>query len=232
MAVEKVKQKRSKRMVFNLLLLIFLGWLILLGWSLSLWGLNDFNTAWQRIYKLASQQSSAVSEFNDASIANYIDSKVKSIPTQKLTKKIESTGIFIKSKFDNLLTHADSDLDDLFINVFQVVQQIWSLICITTAVIYVKVMILVASIPLFAMATTAGLVDGLNQRAIRTASLGRESSYVFHRLNHYFRHGLLLLLALWLAMPISVNPALVFVPVSIFLSVIVSITASRFKKYL
>ena len=31
------------------------------------------------------------------------------------------------------------------------------------------------------LAISAGLVDGLNQRAIRTASLGRESTYVFHK---------------------------------------------------
>ncbi|STX50935.1 Fe2+/Zn2+ uptake regulation protein [Legionella busanensis] len=232
MAVEKDKQKHSKRIFLNSFLLVFLSWLILLSWGLALWGLKDFNTAWQRIYKLAKQQSSAVLEFNDASIANYIDSKIKTVPTQKLTNKVESTRVFIKSEFDNLLTHTASDFDDLFINAFQVIQQIWNLMCITTEVIYIKFIILVASLPLFTMATTAGLVDGLNQRAIRTASLGRESSYVFHRLNHYFKYGLLLLLTLWLAMPISVNPALFFVPLSILLSVMVSITTSRFKKYL
>jgi len=41
-----------------------------------------------------------------------------------------------------------------------------------------------------------------------------------------------MLLALWLAIPVSITPAFVFVPVSILLSVVVSVTASRFKKYL
>jgi len=92
-------------------------------------------------------------------------------------------------------------------------------------------MILLASIPLFALTITAGLIDGLNQRAIRTACLGRESTYVFHQLNRYFKRGLMLLLAFWLALPLSIAPALIFIPVSILLSVVVSITASRFKKY-
>ena len=96
----------------------------------------------------------------------------------------------------------------------------------------IKLTILLAALPLFALTMTAGLVDGLNQRFIRTASLGRESSYVFHRLNHFFKRGLIVLLAVWLAMPVSITPALVFVPVSLLLSVMVSITASRFKKYL
>jgi hypothetical protein len=33
-------------------------------------------------------------------------------------------------------------------------------------------------------------------------------------------------------MPVSITPALMFVPVSILLSLMVSITTSRFKKYL
>ena len=103
---------------------------------------------------------------------------------------------------------------------------------LTTHVMLVKLTILLAAIPLFALTMIAGLVDGLNQRFIRTASLGRESSYLFHRLNHYFKRGLLVLLIVWLAMPVSITPALMFVPVSILLSLMVSITASRFKKYL
>ncbi|HCO4740465.1 TPA: DUF4400 domain-containing protein, partial [Legionella pneumophila] len=54
----------------------------------------------------------------------------------------------------------------------------------------------------------------------------------FHQLNRYFKRGLFLLLSLWLSLPVSINPALVFVPVSLLLSLMVSVTASRFKKYL
>jgi integrating conjugative element membrane protein (TIGR03747 family) len=86
--------------------------------------------------------------------------------------------------------------------------------------------------PLFSLTMIAGLVDGLNQRAIRTACLGRESSYVFHRLNHYLKKGLVILLILWLALPVSITPAYVFVPVSLLMGLMVAMTASRFKKYL
>ena len=96
----------------------------------------------------------------------------------------------------------------------------------------IKLTILMAAIPLFMLAMTAGLVDGLNQRAIRTASLGRESSYVFHQLNRLFKRVLIVLLGLWLAIPVIITPALMLVPVSVLLSVMVSVTASRFKKYL
>ena len=93
-------------------------------------------------------------------------------------------------------------------------------------------MILFAAMPLFTLAMIAGLVDGLNQRAIRTACLGRESSYIFHRLNHYFKKGLVIVLMVWLAVPISITPAYVFIPISLMLALMVAMTASRFKKYL
>ncbi|MGQ3887841.1 TIGR03747 family integrating conjugative element membrane protein [Legionella sp. CNM-1927-20] len=232
MAVERVKQIRSKSFCLNLLLLTFLGWLILFGWALSLWSLQNFNTAWQRTYQLAKQQAFTIKEFHDAQITQYIESKLRALPTQKLADKIDNTYLKVKNELNRLLPNTNSDLDNIFIKIIKLIQQLWSLICITTAVMYVKIIILVASIPLFVLVTIAGLIDGLNQRAIRTASLGRESSYVFHRLNHYFKRSLFLLLVLWFAMPVSVTPAFVFVPVSILLSVMVSITASRFKKYL
>jgi len=51
-------------------------------------------------------------------------------------------------------------------------------------------------------------------------------------INRLFKRGLLVLLGLWLAIPLSITTALMLVPVSVLLSVMVSVTASRFKKYL
>jgi len=41
-----------------------------------------------------------------------------------------------------------------------------------------------------------------------------------------------ILLMLWLALPVSITPAYVFVPVSLLMGLMVAMTASRFKKYL
>ena len=114
----------------------------------------------------------------------------------------------------------------------QTAKQFWQLLALTTQIILIKLTILVAALPLFLLTMTAGLIDGLNQRAIRTASLGRESSYVFHQLNRLFKRVLVVLLGLWLVIPVSITPALMLIPVSVLFSVMVSVTASRFKKYL
>ncbi|PJE14674.1 TIGR03747 family integrating conjugative element membrane protein [Legionella sp.] len=232
MAIKAQTQKQSKRIMLSLLVLVFLGWLILLAWVLSLWEMSGFDRAWQAIYELSKQQTTAVAGFNDASVAEYFKSWFMELPTIEITEKLTKASSMIKNELNTVLPNENSELDNLAKDLFYTSRHVWILVGLTAHVMLIKLMILLAAIPLFTLAAVAGLVDGLNQRAIRTASLGRESSYVFHQLNRYFKRGLLILLTLWLAIPVSITPALMFVPVSILLSVMVSITASRFKKYL
>lgn len=232
MAIKTQPPKPSKKFIMSLLLLVFIGWLILLSWALSLWGMMGFDSAWQSIYELSKQQTIAVAEFNDASIAEHFKSWVNTLPTKQVTDKVTRASTLIKNELTTVLPEENSELNQIAEDLFTTSKQVGLLISLTAHVMCIKLMILLASIPLFVLAMTAGLVDGLNQRAIRTASLGRESSYVFHQLNNYFKRALLVLLTLWLAIPLSITPALMFVPVSILLSVLVSITASHFKKYL
>jgi integrating conjugative element membrane protein (TIGR03747 family) len=232
MAIKTQASKKSKKTMMSLLLLVLLGWLILLGWVLSLWCFSGFDTAFNSVTTLSQKQTIAVADFNNSAIAEKIKSWLGTIPADEVTHKITQARQLIKNELDNVLPETTSELSDIAEDVIHISKQVWLLISLTIQVMLIKLFILLAAIPLFILAMTAGLIDGLNQRAIRTASLGRESSYVFHRLNHYYKRGLLMLLALWLAIPVSITPAFVFVPVSILLSVMVSVTASRFKKYL
>lgn len=232
MAIKNHTQKKSKRIIMSLLLLVFIGWLVLFGWALGLWGLRGFDSSWKTIYELSKQQTNAVAKFSDTGITDRFKSWVTAIPTEKISDKVTKATTVIKNELNTVLPADNFELNIIAEDLFSTTKQIGMLISLSAHVLFIKLMILIASIPLFALAMTAGLVDGLNQRAIRTASLGRESSYVFHQLNRYFKRGLLLLLALWLAIPVCITPALMFVPVSILLSVMVSITASRFKKYM
>lgn len=232
MAIKTPTPQAYKKISVSFLFLIFLGWIILFGWALTLWCFSGFNTAWQSIQALSRQQSTAVREFNDASVTEQLNAWFMTLPTEKITDNVEKANNRIKQELSTLLPEDHSELNTILEDLLICSKRIWLLIRITTHVMFIKLVILLAAIPLFILATTAGLVDGLNQRAIRTASLGRESSYVFHQLNRYFKRGLIILLAFWLAIPVSITPAMLFVPVSILLSLMVSITASRFKKYL
>lgn len=232
MAIKTQTQKKSKRFIMSLLLLVLLGWLILLGWVLSLWCCSGFDTAFNSVTTLSQKQTTAITDFNDIAIAEKLKSWLEIIPAHEVTHRVTQAQLLIKNELNNVLPEPTAELNDIADDLIHISKQVWLLISLTIQVMLIKLLILLAAIPLFILAMTAGLIDGLNQRAIRTASLGRESSYVFHRLNYYFKRGLLMLLALWLAIPVSITPAFVFVPVSVLLSIVVSITASRFKKYL
>jgi integrating conjugative element membrane protein (TIGR03747 family) len=183
------------------------------------------------MYALSQKQNAAVSEFHEASIARAIKSWLLWLPIKDLSNKAASTSQKIQNELNTILPESPSELEGITEDLINTSHQVGLLVSLSASIIFIKVTILITAIPLFLLATTVGLVDGLNQRAIRTASLGRESSYVFHQLNRYFKRGLLLLLATWLVTPISIKPAFLFISVSILLSLMVSMTASRFKKY-
>ena len=82
------------------------------------------------------------------------------------------------------------------------------------------------------MLMVVGLVDGLVQRDLRRWGGGRESAYVYH----YAKRSNLFFLGLgavvYLAIPVSLHPAMVLVPFAAACATTVGVTASRFKKYL
>lgn len=232
MAMTSETRRQSKKMIMSVFIVVIMGWFTLLGWAMSLWALSSFDSAWQRVYRLSNQQLTTITAFNDTSVAEYLKSTLNHVPSVQLPNDIMSMTGAVREELHSRLPNTPLINSQVAADTIQMGKQVWWLVVITGHVMLIKLTILIAALPLFALTMTAGLVDGLNQRFIRTASLGRESSYVFHRLNHFFKRGLIILLALWLAIPVSITPAMMFVPVSILLSLMVSITASRFKKYL
>lgn len=106
------------------------------------------------------------------------------------------------------------------------------LLVLTLKIFAIKAFLLVAALPLFALLGLLGLVDGLSLREIRRAELGRESSYLFHMLNLWIARIIGLGLCLWVCMPAAINPQWFFVPLGLLFSVMLSLSAAKFKKYL
>ena len=102
----------------------------------------------------------------------------------------------------------------------------------STYVMLMKFVTLLAAIPLFFLSTLAGLVDGLNQRAIRAACLGRESTYVFHKSVPLARKIMCLVLGGWLCVPVTLPSSPIFVGLAVMLALVMRMSVSRFKKYL
>jgi integrating conjugative element membrane protein (TIGR03747 family) len=227
MAVKTQRPDRPKRILMNLFVLIVLGWLILFTWGFGLWFYSGFDKAVDRLTELCQKQRSAVTELSPMSLVKNTQFHLGSMPV-----RASEAGALINKELHKVLPEEDSEFGQITDDLLQKIQQAGLLLRLVTEVLLIKLFVLSAALPLLMLAITAGCVDGLNQRAIRTASLGRESSYVFHQLSRHLKRGLLLLLALWLAIPVSITPAFVFVPVSITLSILVSFTVSRFKKHM
>lgn len=105
----------------------------------------------------------------------------------------------------------------------------------TVLVFCVRLVVLLMTIPLFAMAALTGLVDGLVRRDLRKFGAGRESSYLYHK-----ARGTIMPLAIfpgpytWDSRSASVPWwwCSLARPCAALLGVSVSITAASFKKYL
>jgi len=102
----------------------------------------------------------------------------------------------------------------------------------TTLTFIVRLLVLVLTLPLFALAAFVGLVDGLVRRDIRKFGAGRESGFVYHRAKASLMPLAVLPWILYLTLPISVHPLLVLLPSAALLGLAMNITAASFKKYL
>ncbi|TNF83482.1 TIGR03747 family integrating conjugative element membrane protein [Pseudomonas sp. ICMP22404] len=96
----------------------------------------------------------------------------------------------------------------------------------------VRLTILALATPLFLLALFTGFIDGLMRRDLRKFGAGRESSFVYHRSKRAVIPLLSVPWILYLSLPFSLNPMVVFVPCAVILGVAMAITAATFKKYL
>ncbi|WP_313025522.1 TIGR03747 family integrating conjugative element membrane protein [Pseudomonas lopnurensis] len=101
-----------------------------------------------------------------------------------------------------------------------------------TLTFLVRLVILTLTSPLFVMAALVGLVDGLVRRDIRKFGAGRETSYVYHHSKRLIGPLFFAAWLIYLSLPFSLHPNWVLLPCAAMLGLVVSITASTFKKYL
>ena len=181
---------------------LWLGWLILFGWAMMLWIRFDFDTAIKTIKHLALMQASLVASFD--------------------TPKILIHWVTLHNSQLNLPAALS----------FKEISQLSIIAAETTQILWMKLCILVTALPLLILATLAGLIDGLNQRAIRTANLGRESTFIFHKSIPTVKKISTCMILLWLCLPLPLPASGVFLSLAVLLGFAMSISASRFKKYL
>ena len=198
-------KSKKQNLFFTFLQTSMLSWLILFIWAIWGWLQHGFYESLDTIKGLAFTQIQFLSAF------------------EYVTKIF---GLLNHMAFG--LAHLPHDLNPFLIFFIQ----LWAILCAITHVLATKICILIFSIPLFTLAITAGLVDGLSKRAIRTTSLGRESTYIFHKSIPVIKAIFVMLVLLWLSLPIAIAPSPLFLSLAVLMGLLASLSASRFKKYL
>ena len=232
-----------KRMLLTMLSVTFFGWVLLFSWVMCLWVSQGFEAAANAVNRVTRMHVQTLSEFEGALRVSRLPISVPSTLKQdgdRLKQHAQRTTQQLKNEVvQQWQTHVDSreatdmaGLGDALSRAQLHASQCWYLMGATGRALLAKLVIVGASIPLFLWAMVAGLVDGLNQRAIRTACLGRESTYVFHKSMPWVRKLLVLVLGVWLSVPMVLSPSVVFVCLAVMVCFATSVSASRFKKYL
>ncbi|BBP46316.1 integrating conjugative element membrane protein [Thiosulfatimonas sediminis] len=95
-----------------------------------------------------------------------------------------------------------------------------------------RLTVILMSLPALLLFVVYALIDGLGERDVRTWSGGRETSFVYHHAKSYIVPFMLLPVALYLSLPISIHPSLFMILFALPASFTIWVSAKYFKKYL
>ncbi|EFE07317.1 TIGR03747 family integrating conjugative element membrane protein [Citrobacter youngae] len=101
-----------------------------------------------------------------------------------------------------------------------------------TLTFLLRLAILLQALPLFALTIIVGLIDGLVRRDLRRFGAGHESGFVYHQTRRMITSSVLATGLMWLTLPLCLEPKQMFVPGSIAIGFVISLTISSFKKYI
>jgi integrating conjugative element membrane protein (TIGR03747 family) len=97
---------------------------------------------------------------------------------------------------------------------------------------FVRLGILLLSLPIFVLLGFVGLTDGLMRRDLRKFRVEHESSFVYHIAKSIALPLMISGCIMYLSMPFTVHPNLVITPYAVLFAYTLSVMASKFKKYL
>lgn len=97
---------------------------------------------------------------------------------------------------------------------------------------FLRVSVLLLSMPVFVLFGAVGLADGLAKRDLRRWGGGRESGFIYHHAKRLVMPCFFVLWITYLCMPWSVNPGLMVVPFAALFGLALAVSAATFKKYL
>jgi integrating conjugative element membrane protein (TIGR03747 family) len=97
---------------------------------------------------------------------------------------------------------------------------------------FVRLSILILSMPAFLLFGIVGLSDGLMQRDLRRWCGGNESGYIYHWAKRFALPVLVITWVIYLAIPSSIHPNFIITPFAVLFGLVLMVMSSKFKKYL
>lgn len=102
----------------------------------------------------------------------------------------------------------------------------------TVKLVLLRLAICLFVLPGFCLVALVAFYDGLVARDIRKYTGGHESSYVFHKAKRWIVPSLLLTISVYLMLPFSLRPVVIFAPSMLFTGLMIYVMTSHFKKFL
>ena len=97
---------------------------------------------------------------------------------------------------------------------------------------FIRLSVLVLSMPAFILFGLVGVSDGLMQRDLRRWCGGNESGYVYHWAKRFAMPVLVMAWVIYLSIPNSIHPNFIITPFAVLFGLVLMVMTSKFKKYL
>jgi len=146
----------------------------------------------------------------------------------------QTTGIHdaLMADPESLKQHWENEPDRVYVELIQRYKDDFSLAMYAVELFGLRLGILVAALPIYALVLFASISDGLTERYIRKACAGRESSDIF-KLGGLIRlFGCTFLGMFYVCLPMSFNPLMVVLSITALLAISTRSEFKYYKKYL
>ncbi len=100
-----------------------------------------------------------------------------------------------------------------------------------TQVFFLRLSITIASLPLFVLFGYWGFFEGLVRRDLRRYGADYERGLLFSWAKYLTGSVIILPIIFYLTIPVTLNPALVFIPFAALLAIVLMVVSSTFTKY-
>ncbi|MFN7098251.1 MAG: DUF4400 domain-containing protein [Gammaproteobacteria bacterium] len=248
MAISNSKQQQQTvravsflQLIAGVIYALFTGWLILIAWLGCVWWQKGYLSAlthiagwvntekveWQLLLHSETQSLQRGFQYMQNDMWMTTNKWITDINHDNQQAEIALTHETIVTQNKNNVTMQHT-LNQ--ITVF--LRELYRLIGLVTQLVWMKLMTWLLAFPLFMLMAVVGLADGLMLRAVRKASLGRESAYLFHTMLALLPKLLTMSVCLFIVLPVIATPQYALWSVATLTGIWIALMTSQFKKYI